>query len=134
MSLTLRRLIRGLTANVAETAPAAEDPRLRGRTYAIPFDAVWRAASDLADGGLRGWSLITADDYDGVIHAESRTLLLRFVDDISIRIHLDENAQTRVDARSASRKGKADFGTNARRVARFMRALDRRLQTHTAGS
>jgi len=119
-------MIRALTANVAETAPEAEDPRLRGRTYAIPFDAVWRAATDLA-GSLRGWTVTGSDDCEGIIQAEARTLVMRFVDDVTIRIRLDENAQTRVDMRSASRKGVGDFGTNARRIGRFMRLLDRRL-------
>jgi len=47
--------------------------------------------------------------------------------DVRIRITLDRNGQTRVDLRSASRKGKGDFGVNARRIGRFLRALDRRL-------
>ena len=126
MSLTLHGMIRALTANVAETAPEAADPRLRGRTYAIPFDAVWRAASDLA-AGQRGWTITASDDYEGTIQAEARTLVMRFVDEVTIRIRLDDNAQTRVDMRSASRKGVGDFGTNARRIGRFMRLLDKRL-------
>jgi len=122
-----RRLVRALTANVAETSADAEDPRLRGRTYAIPFEDVWRTALSLADSGLRGWRVISADDRQGVIVAEAKTLALRFVDDVRIRIVLDPNAQTRVDARSASRVGRLDFGTNARRIARFCRRLDRQL-------
>lgn len=133
MSFTLHGMIRALTTNVAETAPEAADPRLRGRTYAIPFDAVWRAAIDLA-GDLRGWTIVSTDDYEGTITAEATTLVMRFVDDVTIRIRLDENAQTRVDMRSASRKGVGDFGTNTRRIARFMRLLDRRLQKRAGGT
>lgn len=128
MSLHLRRLIRALSRNHAETSPRDVDARLRGRTYAIPFDQVWRAASALAGGGLRGWSIVQADDYEGIIQAEAHTLLLRFVDDVLIRIVLDRDAQTRVDAQSRSRKGRMDFGTNARRIGKFFKALDRRLQ------
>lgn len=126
-------MIRALTANVAETAPEAEDLRLRGRTYAIPFDRVWRTALELA-GGLRGWQVIASNDTEGTIQAEARTLVMRFVDDVTIRIYLDENAQTRVDMRSASRKGVGDFGTNARRIGRFMRLLDRRLAKQAGGN
>jgi uncharacterized protein (DUF1499 family) len=36
---------------------------------------------------------------------------------------------TRVDLRSASRVGRADFGTNARRIARFLQKLDDRLSS-----
>jgi hypothetical protein len=122
-----QRLVRALTANVAETSTDAEDPRLRGRTYAIPFEDVWRAALSLADGGLRGWRVTSADDREGVIVAEAKTLMLRLVDDVRIRIGLDPDAQTRVDALSVSRVGRVDFGTNARRIARFCRRLDRQL-------
>lgn len=123
-----QRLVRALTENVAETSPDAEDPRLRGRTYTIPFEDVWRAALSLASGGLRGWHLVSADDREGLIVAEAKTLVFRFVDDVRIRIALDADAQTRVDARSASRAGRVDFGTNARRIARFGRRLDRQLR------
>lgn len=115
-------------ASKAETSPDHVSPRLRGRTYAIPFEQVWQAARALAGGGLRGWSIIEEDDYEGVITAESRTLVWRFVDDVVIRIVLDHDAQTRVDMTSASRKGGIDFGTNARRISKFFRALDSRLK------
>jgi hypothetical protein len=118
-----------LTRNRIATAPDHWDPRLRGRTYAIPFEQVWQAALHLASGGLRRWHMVHSDDYEGIINAEAKTLFLRFVDDVEIRVWLDDDAQTRVDLVSASRKGKADFGTNARRIARFLRALDKRLLT-----
>jgi hypothetical protein len=123
----LKGIVRGLTTNVAETDPSAEDARLRGRTYAIPFDDVWNAALSLSDGGLRGCTLVSADDQTGTIHAESTTILFRFVDDVRIRIKLDDNAQTRVDVRSASRKGRGDLGVNTRRIGRFFRRLDKLL-------
>ena len=115
---------RALTSNVAETAQAHEDPRLRGRTYAIPFEDVWSAARALATVGLRGWRLVSADDEAGVMNVEATTRLRRRIDDVVIRITLDENAQTRVDARSAARTGSGDLGRNARRLGRFFRALD----------
>jgi hypothetical protein len=127
LSVFARRLIRAVRAKVAETAPNDPDPRLRGRTYAIPFDRVWDAARGLASGGLRRWQLIESDDYEGVIRATSTTFAWRMVDDVEIRIGLDQDAQTRVDMRSASRKGIGDLGTNARRIARFLRALDKQL-------
>lgn len=98
-----------------------------GRTYAIPFDAVWNAALTLADGGSRGWSLASSNDQTGSIRAESTTLVLRFVDDIRVHIGLDENGQTRVDVRSASRKGSGDLGRNRRSVGKFLSRLDKRL-------
>lgn len=123
----MKRLVRALTENTAETDPAADDPRLRGRTYAIPFERVWQAALALADGGLTRWRLVSADDEEGTIHAESKTLVFRFVDDVHVEVGLDENGQTRVDVRSASRVGKADLGRNPRTIGAFLAKLDRRL-------
>lgn len=124
MKLFLKRLWWALTRNRAVTRPDHADPRLRGRTYAIPFQEVWTAALELADGGLRRWHIISADDQEGLIRAEARSRVFRFVDDVDVVIELDENGQTRVDVSSASRTGWADVGTNARRVARFCRRLD----------
>lgn len=120
----LERISRALSENRAATDPAHEDPALRGRTYGIPFDAVWKAALRIAR-ERRGWTIAYQDDLKGVIEIVATTPVLKFVDDMEVRIFLDENAQTRVDARSRSRKGKADFGTNARRLRRFFKHLDR---------
>jgi hypothetical protein len=125
--LLVRRVGRALARNHVTTAQDHWDPRLRGRTYAIPFEQVWQASLALANGGLRRWHVVSSDDYEGVIQAESKTLVLRFTDDVTIRVYLDEDAQTRVDVESRSRKGSADFGANARRVGHFLRALDRKL-------
>lgn len=118
-------LWRALTANTAGTDPAAKHRDLRGRTYAIPFETVWSAALALASGGLPRWRVARADDQEGIIEAESTTLVFRFVDDVRVEIGLDENAQTRVDVHSASRVGRGDLGRNARTIRRFARALDR---------
>lgn len=117
---------RGLTQNRAFTDEEASDPRLRGRTYAVPFAHVWDAALQIAR-QTRGWTVTESDPRAGEIVAVAQTRLWKFTDDVWIRISLDEDAQTRVDLTSASRKGSADLGTNARRIARFLHALDRRL-------
>lgn len=114
----------------AATAPDHRDAGLQGRTYAVPFEDVWQASLALAGGGLRGWSLISSNDQDGVIVSEARTLLLRFVDDVRIHVSLDADAQTRVDARSVSRRGVTDLGANKRRLKRFFRRLDREVQRY----
>lgn len=116
---------RALTENVAETAQAHEDPRLRGRTYAIPFEDVWNAALFVASVHLRGWRVVSSNDEAGVINAEATTLLRKKIDDVVVRVSLDRDAQTRVDARAAAREGRGDWGRNARRLKRFFHALDR---------
>jgi uncharacterized protein (DUF1499 family) len=115
-----------LTQNTAQTSEQAEDPRLRGRTYVIPFAKVWDEIIEMIESKSR-WTLVSADEGTGLIHAEAKTLVLRRVDDVRFKLKLDQNALTRVDMWSASRVGKGDIGTNARRIRRFCRELDRRL-------
>ena len=111
----------------AATDPQAKDPALRGRTYAIPFDPVWEAAVALAGGELPRWSITRADDRSGLIEALATTRLLGRVANVRIRVGLDDNAQTRVDAESVSRKRGPEMGAHRRRLARFFGGLDRRL-------
>jgi hypothetical protein len=122
----LKGILRGLTETEAATDPGATDRRLRGRTYTIPFDDVWKAATRLARGDLRGWTLLTADDQEGVITGSAKPLLLGGPCEVRVEIGLDENAQTRVDAWSGS-GGKRSLGRNRRTLGRFFRALDRAL-------
>lgn len=115
---------RGLTRNVAFTAPGADDDRLEGRTYAVPFDVVWRASLRLMGGRLKRWEVLEADDTEGIIRGVAHGRVPRFTSNVTVRILLDPDAQTRVDMLSASRAGRADFGTNTRRIRRFFRGLD----------
>jgi uncharacterized protein (DUF1499 family) len=119
-------LLRALTQNRAFTQDQADDPRLRGRSYAVPFAEVWDAALQIAQ-KTRGWHIVSSDPRAGEIVAEATTRLWKFTDDVWIRLSLDELGQTRVEMASASRKGSGDLGTNARRIARFLRSLDARL-------
>ncbi|GMV07156.1 MAG: hypothetical protein AMXMBFR53_34310 [Gemmatimonadota bacterium] len=111
----------------AETNPASSDPRLRGRTYAIPFDRVWSTALAAIHGGLARWKVLSSDDEKGVILAEARTAVLRRDVDIHIKIGLDEYGQTRVDIRTALRGAHGDLGATTRLIAAFLEELDRRL-------
>lgn len=119
-----------LSEDQAQTHPEHSDPSLRGRTYAIPFARVWSTAVEMASGGLQGWTVVEADEDEGILQAESKTLFFRFVADVRVRVSLDENGQTRVDMSSTSRKGKGTPGQNARRVRKFFRILDRKVGAH----
>ncbi|HSH75351.1 MAG TPA: hypothetical protein VLA09_06695 [Longimicrobiales bacterium] len=123
----MKGLLRGLTEKRAATDPGSTDWRLLGRTYAIPFDDVWSAATTLAAGALRGWSLLAADDQQGVIEASTRSRLTRREGEVRVQIGLDENAQTRVDAWSSSLGRSADLGRSRRTLGRFFEELDRTL-------
>jgi uncharacterized protein (DUF1499 family) len=94
----------------------------------VPFRDVWSAVLRLVEGEFGRWTLVDADEEEGRIRAEAHTRLFRFTDDVEIRMGLDEEGGTRVDLVSESRIGKADLGTNARRIAHFLRILDRTLE------
>jgi uncharacterized protein (DUF1499 family) len=57
---------------------------------------------------------------DGYVHAECRSRLFRFVDDVEFL--LDREAGV-IHFRSASRAGRADLGVNRRRMEGFRRAF-----------
>jgi hypothetical protein len=123
------------TRNGAHTARDATDPRLRGRTYAIPFERVWTTALRLANGGTRGWTVVDADDQEGMIRVEARTRFLRSTYFVEVRISLDSDGQTRVDAGLAFHGPRADRHVaarrraNARRLAELFQRLDKALRT-----
>src|SRR5580692_5089324 len=80
-----------------------------------------------------GWRIVDANPPnlrgDGVAHidATDRSRVFAFVDDIAIRIRPLAN-QTRIDIRSVSRIGKHDFGANARRIRKFIAAVQESVQ------
>ncbi|MGH7503902.1 MAG: DUF1499 domain-containing protein [Longimicrobiales bacterium] len=125
MNLVQRGLRRFLAEGFAETRPDAFDPRLRGRTYSIPFEDVWQAALKLAGGGVRGCAVLRANDRDGIIIGKAIRRFPPGIDDFTVSVILDTNGQTRVDARSMARNEGIDLGANARRVIRFFQQLDR---------
>jgi uncharacterized protein (DUF1499 family) len=69
-----------------------------------------------------GWEIVAAVPAEGRIEATDTTLLFGFKDDVVIRV-VAEGAGSRVDVRSASRVGRSDFGTNARRVRTYLDRL-----------
>jgi len=123
----LSRFLAGLSGSGAETDPCSPNVRLRGRTYAIPFEQVWRAALGLVNAELHRWRLMAADDEKGVIEAVAMTWPRDREDKVEIRVSLDANAQTRVDVSARPRDAKPDLGRNARRIGSFLKKLDKRL-------
>ena len=64
--------------------------------------------------------LSVIEDTGSYLHAEARSLVLRFVDDVEFV--LDPEAGV-IQVRSASRTGYSDFGVNRRRVERIRKAF-----------
>jgi uncharacterized protein (DUF1499 family) len=74
-----------------------------------PEDA-WRRLQNMIARQPRAKVITASGSY---LHAEFRTALLRFVDDVEFL--LDKPAGV-IHVRSASRLGRSDFGTNRRRI------------------
>jgi uncharacterized protein (DUF1499 family) len=88
-------------------------------------DIAYRAA--LAVVTKRKWLIVDARAptarRDGVIEAVARTLIMGFRDDVVVRVSAGDSG-SRIDARSASRYGVGDFGTNATRVRALLSDID----------
>jgi uncharacterized protein (DUF1499 family) len=54
------------------------------------------------------------------VEAIDRSLLLRMVDDVAVRLTALSDDETRIDIRSASRLGRHDLGVNASRIQRIL--------------
>jgi hypothetical protein len=118
---------RAFVGSEARSDPGSPDPGLRGRTYAIPFDRVWTAATAIASGGLRGWRLLRSDDVAGTLEAEVVTSIPHRVSEVRVQVGLDQNGQTRVDLQLLEQESSFSLGGNRRRLRRFLADLDRRL-------
>ena len=90
-------------------------------TLPQPPDQVFdRALAVVQD---NGWEIVTADKSAGRIEATATTRWFGFKDDVVVRLTA-WGSGTRVDVRSVSRIGRSDVGTNARRIRRFLSALN----------
>jgi len=65
---------------------------------------------------------------DGRIEAVARSTLMGFRDDVVVRVREDPDG-ARIDARSSSRYGSFDFGTNASRVRRLLNDIEDMIRT-----
>lgn len=69
-----------------------------------------------------GWTIVNIDAAHDRLEATDRTLWYGFTDDIVVRVTADEGG-SRIDVRSKSRVGRGDFGTNAKRVRKYLAAV-----------
>ena len=88
--------------------------------YTTTADDAWRKLKQsIAETGG-----VVLTEQDGYLHAVYETPVMRFVDDVELR--LDENNQV-IHVRSASRVGNSDLGANRKRVARIQAAFDKQI-------
>lgn len=78
--------------------------------YSGDQEAAWSALKK-AVGELPRTTIVTADDT--YLHAEARSQVFRFVDDLEFHLRPEDNL---IALRSAARTGYRDFGVNAERL------------------
>lgn len=93
----------------------------------VPPDRAHELALELIE-RISSWTVTAVDSSRLIIEGTAETSVLRFVDDWVIRVRPRGDGSV-VDMRSASRLGRGDFGTNAARIARFLRRLAARAQS-----
>lgn len=84
-----------------------------------PINAGYGTWEKLAKIIIRQGGDIQQDD-GSYLHATFTSPVLRFVDDVELRLDEDQGL---IHIRSASRVGHSDFGANRKRVERIMQAL-----------
>ncbi|HLV19235.1 MAG TPA: DUF1499 domain-containing protein [Polyangiaceae bacterium] len=65
-----------------------------------------------------GWDVVAVDQGGSTLEATATTRLLRFVDDVVVRVRATDTGAI-IDVRSKSRLGRGDLGTNAVRIRAF---------------
>ena len=115
-----------------EPPPSSEQTRAAQRaaypdiaTVMVEMDSTqaYQLALSVANG--LGWRIVDSEppnlngDGTALIEATARSLFFGFVSDIAIRIRPGAT-ETAIDARSVSRLGGHDFGSNAERVRKFI--------------
>jgi uncharacterized protein (DUF1499 family) len=117
-------LDRAAPANLAELQAKAYPDLAPLRLQEQPgkvFDAAREVAHDM------GWKIVAATPETGLIEATATTSLLRFKDDVVVRVAETDAGTVVVDVRSVSRVGMSDLGTNAARIRAYLSALKTKL-------
>ncbi len=100
------------------SSEAADEPHaVAPFELAVPAARAWSAVRE-AVAELARTRIVT--DAEGYLHAECRSALLGFVDDLELYLRPSEG---RIEVRSASRLGHSDLGVNRRRVETLRAAL-----------
>ncbi len=103
-----------LTTNVAETTQDSPYPELRMREYDYPTDQLFSLLE--ASVAELGWQIDGQRDQVYSLHAVVTTPLLRYQDDVLIRLIPISTNRNHLYVRSSSRKGRGDLGTNTRHI------------------
>ena len=114
-----------------EAAERANYSRLQPMLVDLEPDQAYRMSLRIVK--ELGWRLVDSTppnlsgDASAEIDAADRSLFFGFVSDIAIRIRA-QGPKTEIDVRSASRVWRHDFGANAKRVERFIDAVQQSVE------
>lgn len=97
-------------------------PDIKTLTLNLTTDQVYDKVLKVAEKMM--WTIDAADKASGRIEATATTAWMGFKDDIAIRIAKTDKGSI-LDIRSVSRVGKSDFGTNAKRVRKFLAEMQK---------
>jgi uncharacterized protein (DUF1499 family) len=101
-------------------------PELRPLTVTATPDRAFEVLSNEARD--RGWTIVTSDPASGRLEATAETFWFGFKDDVAIRVRRAPSpGKLIVDARSTSRVGLSDLGTNAARLTDYLADVEREL-------
>ena len=119
-----------MTATVsAQLAPCPKKPNCVSSLaegtpqYIAPFsfrDTPARAMQRLRNAVLTEQRITLVSEEGAYLHAEARSLIFRFVDDLEFLLVPAEHL---IQVRSAARTGHSDFGVNRRRIERIRRVF-----------
>ena len=117
--------IHGALSEASREAQRIAYPSVQPILLDVEADDAWLLVQKAA--AARGWRIVEQTKPGGRtgagrIDAIDRTLVMRFFDDVTIRVR-PLAGQTRIDVRSASRIGRHDFGANAKRIQSFSEEL-----------
>ena len=104
--------------NCVSSLSADSDHRIEPLAFSISVD---EALARLKQVLLNEPRTRIVKEEGGYLHAEARSFLFRFVDDVEFLLDADKQV---IHVRSASRLGYSDLGVNRRRVERIRRAFN----------
>ena len=106
------------TPNCVSSLATDSDQHIEALAFTMPAS---EALARLRQVLLAEPRTIIVKEEGGYLHAEARSFLFRFVDDVEFLLDADQQL---IHVRSASRTGYSDLGVNRRRVERIRRAFN----------
>lgn len=107
------------TPNCACSQATRADQRIGPIEFSGPAEAAWQRLQKIV-AAMPNSKVVRHDD--GYLHAECKSRVFRFVDDLEFLLDGERHV---IHCRSASRVGYSDCGLNRRRLEAIRRAFDR---------